>query len=195
MLAPWKKSYDKPRQDIKKQRHHFVDKGPYSQSYGFFISHVQMWQLDHKEAGALKNWCFRIMVLGKTPESSLDSKESKPVNPKGNQPWIFIETTDTEAKIPLLWLPDMKSRLIGKNPDAGKHWRQKVKRVAEDEMVYSITDSMDMRCSQWGLTTEQQNLSWNFSSYFLPTTRFGSSIFQNKIWIFPHFWKINYRGK
>ena len=85
-LAPWKESYDKPRQYIQKQRHHFADKGLYSQSYGFTSSHVQMWKLDHKEVWIPKNWCFWILVLDKTLESPLDCKEIKPVNPKGNQP-------------------------------------------------------------------------------------------------------------
>ena len=78
MLAPWKKSYDKPRQSIKKQRHYFADKGPSSQSYGFSNSHVWMWELDHKESWALKNWCFWIVVLEKTLQSPLDSKDIKP---------------------------------------------------------------------------------------------------------------------
>ena len=90
MLAPWKKCYDKPRQNIKKQRHYFVDKGLYSQSYGFSNSHLQIWELDHKEGWVPKNWCFQIVVMEKTLESSLDSKEIKPVNPKRNQSWILI---------------------------------------------------------------------------------------------------------
>ena len=87
----WKKGYDKPRQHIKKQRHHFVDKGPSSQSYGFSSSHVQMWELDHKEGWVPKKWCFWTVVLEKTLESPLDSKDIKPVNPKENQPWIPLE--------------------------------------------------------------------------------------------------------
>ena len=86
MLAPWKKSYDKPRQCIKKQRHHFADKGPYSQTCGFSSSHAHMWELDHKEGSGLKNWCFQNVVLEKTLESPFDCKEMKPVYPKGNQP-------------------------------------------------------------------------------------------------------------
>ena len=82
--APWKKSYDQPRQCIQKQKHHFAKKGLYSQSYGFSSSHVQMWELNHKEGWALKNWCCWSVVLEKTLESPLDSKEIKPVNPKGN---------------------------------------------------------------------------------------------------------------
>ena len=84
MLAPWKESYDKPRQHIKKQRHLFANKGLSSQSYGFFSSHIWMWGLDHKEGWVLKNWCFWTVVLEKTLESPLDCKEIKPVNPKGN---------------------------------------------------------------------------------------------------------------
>ena len=103
MLAPWKKSYDKSRQYIKKQRHHFADKGLYSQSYGFSSSHAKMWELDHEEGWAPKNWYFWTVVLEKTVESSLDSKEFKPVNPKENQPWIFIGRTNAEAEATVIW--------------------------------------------------------------------------------------------
>ena len=92
-----KRSCDKPRQCIKKQRHHLANKGPHSQRYGFSSSHVQMWELDHKEGWAPKNWCCQNMVLEKTLESLLDCKEIKSVNPKGNWPWIFIGRTDAEA--------------------------------------------------------------------------------------------------
>ena len=94
-----------------------------------------MWELDHKEDWALKIWCFWIAVLEKILESPLDCKEIKPVNPKGNQPWIFIRRTDAEAETPILWPPDEKNRLIGKDPDAGKDWRRKENGVAEDEMI------------------------------------------------------------
>ena len=127
MIDPWKKSYDKPRQHIKKQRHYFPNKGPYSQNYGFSSSHVQMWLLDYKEGWAPKNWYFQTMVLEKNLESPLNSKEIQPVHPKGNQPWIFIEQTDTDAEAPILWPPGAKSWLIEKNPDAGKGWRQEGK--------------------------------------------------------------------
>ena len=90
MFTSWKKSYSKPRQDIKKQRYHFANKGPYSQSYGFSSSHVQMWELDHKKGWVPKNGRLQIVVLEKSLESPLDREETKPVNPKGNQPWIFI---------------------------------------------------------------------------------------------------------
>ena len=111
----WKKSYDKLKQCIKKQRHHFTDKGPYSQSYG----NVKMWELDHKEGWVSKNWCFQTVVLEKTPESHLGSKE-KPVNSKGNQPWILIERTVAEVEAPTLWPPDVINQLIGKDPDPGR---------------------------------------------------------------------------
>ena len=135
MLSPWRKTYDQPRQHITKQRHHFVNKGPSSQSYVFSSSHVWMWELDHKEGWALKNWCFWTVVLEKTFESPLDCKEIKPVNPKGNQPWVFIGRTDAVAKVPILWPSDMKSWLIGKDPDDGKDWEQEKKGATEDEMV------------------------------------------------------------
>ena len=110
----------KPKQHIKKQRHHFANKCPYSQSYGLSSSHVRMWDLDHKESWAPKNWCFWTVSLEKTLESLLDCKEIQPVNPKRKQRWIFIGRTDAEAEAPLLWPPDSKNWLIGKDPDAGK---------------------------------------------------------------------------
>ena len=105
---------------IKKQRHHFADKSPYSQkgqSYGFFSSYVWLWELNYKEGWAPKNWCFQTVVLEKTLESPLDSKKIKPVNPKENQPLIFIGT-DAEGEAPIRWPPDAKSQLIGKDSDA-----------------------------------------------------------------------------
>ena len=133
-LAPWKKSYDQPRQDIKKQRLYFADKGPSSESYGFSSSHVWMWELDHKESWAPKNWCFWTVVLEKTLESPLDCK-IKPVSPKGNKSWMFNGRTDAEDEAPILWPPDMKNWLIWKDPDAGKDWGQEEKGTTEDEMV------------------------------------------------------------
>ena len=94
-----------------------------------------MWELDHAEGWAQKNWCFQIVLLEKTLESPLDSKEIKAVNPKGNQPWIFIGRTDAEAEAPILWPPDGKNWLIGKDPDAEKDWGQKDKGMTEDEVV------------------------------------------------------------
>ena len=135
MLAPWKKSYDQPRQNIKKQRHYFANKGLSSQSYGFSSSHVWSWELDYKESLELKNWYFWTVVLEKTLESPLDCKEIQPVHPKGNQSWMFIGRTDVETETPILWPPDAKSWLIWKDPDAGKDWGQEEKGTTEDEMV------------------------------------------------------------
>ena len=121
-------SYDKPRQYIKKQSHHFANNGPNSQGYCLSSSHEQMWELDIKEGWVPKNWCFWTMVLEKTLESPLDCKEIKPVNPIGNQHWIFTGRNDAEAEAPILCPPDWKNWLIGKkkrtNPDAGKNWGQ-----------------------------------------------------------------------
>ena len=119
-LAPWKKSCDQPRQHIKKQRHYFAKKGPSSQSSSFSSSHLWMWEWDYNEGWVLKNWCFWTVVLEKTLESPLDCKEIKPVNSKGNQSWIFIGRPDAKAETPILWLPDVKNWLTGKDPDAGK---------------------------------------------------------------------------
>ena len=117
-------------------------------SYGFSISHVWMWKLDHKEGWALKNWCFRTVVLEKTLESPLDCKEIKPVNPKGNWPRIFIGKTDAEAEAPILWPPDENSQIFGKHPDAGKGWSQT--RRGQQRMTWSdgITNSRDMSLSK-----------------------------------------------
>ena len=128
-------SANKSRQCIKKQRHHFADKDPSIQSYGFSSSHVWMWLLDHKEGWAPKNWSFQTVVLEKTLESPLESKEIQPVNPRGNQPWIFIGRTDAEAETPILWPPNVNNWLIWKDPDAGKDWGQDEKGMTEDEMV------------------------------------------------------------
>ena len=138
MLASWKKIYDQPRQYIENECVNVVlviilTEGPYNQSYGFLSSHVWMWELDYKESWVPKNWCFWIVVLEKTLESPLDCKEIKPVNPKGNQSWIFTGSTDAEA--PILWPSDEKSQLIRKDPDARKDWRWEEKGMTEDKMV------------------------------------------------------------
>ena len=129
-LLPWEKNYDQPRQHTEKQRHYFANQGPSSQGYGFPNSHVWIWELDYKERKWVpKNWYFWTMVLEKTLESPLNCKEIQLVNPKGNQPWIFIGRTDAEAEA------DAKSWLIVKDPDAGKDWRWEEKGTTEDEMV------------------------------------------------------------
>ena len=135
-LAPWKKSYDQPRQLIKKQTHYIANSGLSSKSYGFSSSHVGIWELDYKESWVPKNWCFStVLVLEKTLESPLDCKKIQPVHPKVNQSWIFTERTDAEAETPILWSPDGKNLLLGKNPDADKDWRQEEKGTIEEEMV------------------------------------------------------------
>ena len=134
-LAPWKKSYDQPRQHFKKQRHYFDDKDLSIKTYGFSSSHVWRWELDCKESWVPKNWCFQTVVLEKTLESPLDCKEIQPVHPKRNQSGTFIGKIDAEAETPILWPPDVKNWLIWKDPDAGKDWRWEEKGTTEDEMV------------------------------------------------------------
>ena len=146
MLTPWKESYDKFRQRIKKKRHYFANKGPFSQSYGFSSSHVWMWESDYKESWLLKNWCFWTVVLEKCLKSALDSKEIKPVNPKGNQSWIFIGRTDIKLKLQyfghLMGRADSleKTLMLGKiEGRRRKRWQRRLN---------SITDSMDMSLSK-----------------------------------------------
>ena len=162
MLVPWKNSYDKPRQHVKKQRYYFANKGPSGQSYGFSSSHVWMWESDHKEGWALKNWRFWTVVLEKTLESPLDSKEIKPVIPKGNWSWIFIGRTDAEAEVPILWPPNVKSWPIRKDFVAGKYWRQEEKKVTEDEMIgwHHRLDWHEVEQSP-GVDDGQESSSWD----------------------------------
>ena len=129
-----------------------------------------MWELDHKEGYALKNKRFWTVVLEKTLESPLDCKEIKPVNPKGNQPWIFIGRTDVEAETPILWPPDSKNWLIGKDPDAGKDWGQEEKGMTEDEMVgwhhwldgheFEQLQELGMDREAWSSTVHGVTKSW-----------------------------------
>ena len=162
---------------VLKQTHYFASKDPYSQSYGFSSHRVWMLELNHKESWTLKNWCFWTVVLEKTLANPLDCKEIKPVNPKGNQSWIFIERTNGEAEALILWAPDVKNQLFGKDPDAGKEWRQSEKGTTEDEIigwhrwfnghefeqVLGVGDGQGSLacCSPWGEkesdTTEQLN--------------------------------------
>ena len=109
-----------------------------------------MWELDHKVGWAPKNWCFWTVVLEKTLESPLDSKEIKPVNPKGNQPWILFGRTDAEAEALILWPPDSKNWLLRRNPDSGKDWRQEEKGMTEDEMFgwHHWINGPEFECTQ-----------------------------------------------
>ena len=146
-LTPWKKSYDQPRQHIKKQRHYFANKGPSNQGFGFSSSHVWMWELDYKESWAPKNWCFWTVVLEKTLESPLQGtpcKEIQPVHHKGDQSWIFTGRADVEAETPILQLPDVKNWLIGKDPDAGKFEGGRRRGQQRMRWLDGITELMDM---------------------------------------------------
>ena len=140
MLTLWKKIYDKPRQYIKKQWHHFANKRLYNQSYDFSSHHMWMWELDHKESWVLKNWCFWTVVLEKTLESPLDCKEIQPVNLKGDQSWIFIGRTDAEAEASILWPPD--DWLIGKD----RFWERLKARGEEDDRGW---DGWMASLTQW----------------------------------------------
>ena len=156
--APWKESYDKPRQHIKKQRS-LCWQSPYSQSYGFFSSHVHVWELDHKEAWALKDWCFSIVVLEKTLESPLDCKKVKPVTPKGNQPWIFME--GLMLKLKLQYFDHLMERagslektlMLGKIEGRRKRGQQMMRWLG------GITVSVDMSSSKLGDSEGQGSLA------------------------------------
>ena len=153
MLAPWEKSFGKPRQYIKKQKHYLANNGLYSQSYGFSNSHVQMWELDHKEGWALKNWCFSTVLLEKTLESPLDGKEIKPVSPKGNQPWIFTEGLMLKLKLQYFGHLVWKANSLEKTLMLGKIERRKRRGGQRMRWLDGITDSMDVVCSRRWWTT------------------------------------------
>ena len=155
MLAPWKKSYDKPRQHVKKKRHHFANKGPYSQSYGFSSSHVWIWELDHKEGWVPKNWHFETVLLEKTPESPLDCKEIKPVNSKGNQSWIFIRRTDADVKLQHFSYLMRRTNSFEKTLMLGKFEGRRRRSWQRMRWLDSITDSMGMNLSKlWEIVRE-----------------------------------------
>ena len=161
-----------------------------------------MWELDHIESWVLENWWFWTVVLEETLESPLDCKEIKPVNPKGNKPWIFIGRTDTEAEGPILWPSYAKNWLIGKDPDPGKDWGQQEKGTAEDEMLDGITDSVDMslsklqelvmdreawRASVHGVAKSRTRLNW-VKTMVLPVVMYRCESWTIKK---AEYWRIN----
>ena len=135
-----KKSYDQPRQHIKKQRHYFDNKGP--------SSHVWMWELDYKESWALKNWCFWTVVLEKTLESPLDCKEIQPVHPKGDQSWVFFGRTDAEAEAPILWHLMRRADSLEKTLMLGMFEGRRRRGRQRITWLDGITDSMGMNLSK-----------------------------------------------
>ena len=135
MIPSWQESCDKLRQCVEKQRHSSADKGPYRDGCGLPSGHIQLWELDCKEGRMPNNWCLWTVVKEKTPESPLDNKEIKPVNLKGDQPWIFTGRTVAEAEAPVFWSSHVNRQLNGKVPDAGRDWGQNEKRASRDEMA------------------------------------------------------------
>ena len=166
------------------------------QSYGFSSSHVWMWELDYKKSWAPKNWCFWTVVLEKTLESPLESQEIQPVNPKGNQPWIFFGRTDAEAEIPILWPPDVMNGLTRKDPDSGKDWRWEQKGLTEDEMVgwHHWLDGHEFE-QAWELVMDRE--AWRATVYEVTGSRmqvndWTEHCIHSRTYIFSHFIKLGW---
>ena len=170
MLASWKKSYDKPRQHIQKQRHYLANKGPSNQSNGLSSSHVWVWELDHEEGWMLKNRCFWTVVLKKTLESPLGSKEIKLVNPKRKSSLNIHWKNWCWSWSPIIWPPDMKSRLIGKAPDAGKIEGRRRRGWQRMKWLEGIIDSMDMSLSKrWEMVKDRE--AWYIAVHGIAKSR------------------------
>ena len=188
----WKESYDKPRQCIKKQRYHFADRSLSGQSYGFSSSHVWMWELDHKESWAPKNWCFWVVVLEKTLESPLDCKESKQSILKENHSWIFIGGTDIEAEASIILPPDVKSQLIEKTLMLGRLKAKGERGKQRVRWLNSFTNSVDMNLSKlqeivknreaWLILVHGVTKSWTGLGDWITTVLQG-----HKMTMFPFF--------
>ena len=171
LIASWQEGYDKPRQCVKKQRHHFANKSPHSQGYSHSSSHVELWELDHTEGRAPKSWCFQTVVLEETLENPLDSKEIKPVSLKGNQPWILPGSTDADAEALVLWLHDAKSQLMektlmlgkieGRGEESDKGWDGWMASLMQWEPGHTPVDGKGQGgvacCSAWG--SEESDMS------------------------------------
>ena len=196
MFTPWKESYGQPRQDIKKQRHYFGNKGPFSLGYVFsslfpVVYPVWIWELDYKESWALKNLCFWTVVLEKTLESPLDCKEFQPVHCKWDQSWMFIVRTDAEAETPILWPPDAKSWLSGKDPDAGKDWGQEEKGWQRMRFLDIITNSLDMGLGIWWWTGGLACCSSSWGHKELDTTERVNWTELKSLEVFPTFFNLS----
>ena len=160
-IALWQESDDRPRQCVEKQKCDSADKGPHGQGHGVPSGHIMVVRAGLQRRGRMsKNWCFQTVVLEETPESPLESKEIKPVNLKGDQPWIFTARTDAGAEAPVFWSSDADRWLTGKVPDAGKDWGQRRRGHQRMRWLDSITNAMNVNLGKlWGMVGDRD--SWH----------------------------------